>query len=78
MLHTGQRVAHYQIGSLLGVGGMGEVYLADEVRHQRRVALKLLRPDVAHSLGSPRPADIKPENILLESGHAVIADAPPT
>jgi TolB-like protein/Flp pilus assembly protein TadD len=33
---------------------MGEVYLADDVRHQRRVALKLLRPEVAHSLGSER------------------------
>jgi eukaryotic-like serine/threonine-protein kinase len=54
MLHNGHTVAHYQIGSLLGVGGMGEVYLADDVRHQRRVALKLLRPEVAHSLGSER------------------------
>ena len=33
---------------------MGEVYLANDVRHQRKVALKLLRPEVAQSLGSER------------------------
>jgi eukaryotic-like serine/threonine-protein kinase len=54
VLHKGHTVAHYQIDSLLGTGGMGEVYLADDVRHQRRVALKLLRPEVAYSLGSER------------------------
>ncbi len=54
MLQKGHALRHYQIDSLLGMGGMGEVYLADDVRHQRRVALKLLRPEVAYSLGSER------------------------
>src|SRR5688572_17003470 len=54
MLQKGHALGHYQIDSLLGMGGMGEVYLADDVRHQRRVALKLLRPEVAYSLGSER------------------------
>ncbi len=38
----GQRLGHYQILSLLGVGGMGQIYLAEDTRLNRKVALKLL------------------------------------
>jgi len=54
MLTTGHTVARYRILSLLGAGGMGEVYLADDSQHHRRVALKLLRPEFAQSLGAER------------------------
>jgi Tol biopolymer transport system component/serine/threonine protein kinase len=39
---VGRRVGSYKILSLLGAGGMGEVYLAEDARLNRRVALKLL------------------------------------
>src|SRR5262249_14959353 len=42
---AGKRLGHYEIRSLLGVGGMGEVYLAQDSQLRRPVALKLLPPE---------------------------------
>ena len=44
----------YQIERLLGEGGMASVYLANDVRHGRKVAIKFIRSDVAASLGTER------------------------
>ncbi|HEY7911178.1 MAG TPA: serine/threonine-protein kinase, partial [Blastocatellia bacterium] len=41
----GRRLGHYQILSLLGAGGMGEAYLAEDQSLDRKVAIKLLPPD---------------------------------
>jgi serine/threonine protein kinase len=46
--------ARYALHSLLGRGGMATVYLADDRKHHRAVALKVLRPEVASSLGAER------------------------
>ena len=43
----GRRIAHYEILSLLGAGGMGQVYLAEDTRLDRKIALKILPPEVA-------------------------------
>src|SRR5215475_5716170 len=39
---VGRSLSHYQVLSLIGAGGMGEVYLAEDTRLRRKVALKLL------------------------------------
>ena len=44
----------YTIERELGEGGMAIVYLAEDVRHRRNVALKVLRPDLAATLGTER------------------------
>jgi hypothetical protein len=44
----------YRIEMEIGRGGMSVVYLAHDLRHDRPVAVKLLRPDVAASIGGDR------------------------
>jgi Tol biopolymer transport system component len=44
----------YRIDRELGQGGMATVYLAQDVRHDRMVALKVLRPELAAVIGAER------------------------
>ena len=44
----------YAILSQIGVGGMGRVYLAHDTQHDRRVAIKVLNPDLAGLVGPQR------------------------
>src|SRR5574341_1435025 len=69
----------YRIEHELGQGGMGLVFLAEDLKHGRRVALKVLRPEIAQSVGSGRflreiriTAQLNHPNILtlIDSGQA--------
>ena len=44
----------YQIERHLGEGGMATVYLAEDLKHDRKVALKVLKPELAAVLGAER------------------------
>src|SRR5215468_10841534 len=47
LLGEGKRLGRYEIRSKIGAGGMGEVYLAEDTRLHRKVALKVLPADLA-------------------------------
>ncbi len=47
-------VDRYAVERELGRGGMATVYLAQDLRHDRQVAIKVLRPELSASLGSDR------------------------
>ena len=46
--------SHYRILSLIGEGGMGSVYLADDLKHSRRVAIKVMKADIGAAIGYGR------------------------
>ncbi len=43
---AGTHLAHYKIISMIGAGGMGEVYLAEDTHLRRKVAIKMLAPEL--------------------------------
>ncbi|MCG6987230.1 MAG: serine/threonine protein kinase, partial [Gemmatimonadetes bacterium] len=70
----------YRIERELGAGGMATVYLAEDLKHQRQVAIKVLKPELAAVLGAERfiqeittTAQLQHPNILplFDSGRAV-------
>jgi len=56
-LATGTRLGHYEIRSRIGAGGMGEVYLAEDMKLRRKVALKLLSADLTKDANRLRRFD---------------------
>ena len=53
----------------LGDGGMATVYLADENKHERKVALKVLKPELAAVVGAERFLDEIKMTANLEHPH---------
>src|SRR5512133_3160098 len=51
---SAELVGRYVVEREIGSGGMASVYLAQDVRHGRRVALKVLRPELAAVIGADR------------------------
>ena len=47
----------YRIERELGQGGMAAVYLAQDLKHDRKVAIEVLRTDVAETLGEASDRD---------------------
>src|SRR6266511_790394 len=45
---------HYKVERELGAGGMATVYLAHDPKHDRKVAIKVLRPELAAIVGGER------------------------
>jgi eukaryotic-like serine/threonine-protein kinase len=45
---------HYRLERQLGQGGMATVYLAEDLKHRRKVAIKVLKPELAAVLGGER------------------------
>jgi eukaryotic-like serine/threonine-protein kinase len=51
---SGALSGRYRLEQEIGAGGMATVYLAEDLRHDRRVALKVLRPELAAVIGAER------------------------
>src|SRR5262245_13257045 len=51
---NGALLGRYAIQRELGSGGMATVFLADDLKHRRRVAMKVLHPELAAALGPER------------------------
>ncbi|CAN5531493.1 hypothetical protein BH09GEM1_BH09GEM1_00730 [soil metagenome] len=71
-------VDRYVVERVLGAGGMATVYLARDLKHDRRVAIKVLLPELAASIGAARflqevriAAQLQHPHILglIDSGH---------
>ena len=76
---TAALAGRYRVEREVGAGGMATVFLAEDLKHNRKVAIKVLREDLAESVGAQRflreiaiAAQLQHPNILalLDSGEA--------
>ena len=63
----------YRIERELGAGGMATVYLAEDLKHHRKVAIKVLRPELAAVIGAERfLAEIQHDSQLAASAYPAV------
>ncbi|MCC7000351.1 MAG: protein kinase [Deltaproteobacteria bacterium] len=76
LLRVGSVVGSYRLVSLLGEGGMGLVYLAEHTRLGRKVALKMLRPEMARDVAMVRRffAEARAVNKILHPNIVEVTD----
>ena len=71
--------SRYRIERELGAGGMATVYLAQDLKHDRRVAVKVLRSELATALGPHdffRKSRSRPASTIPTSYHSSIRGKP--
>ena len=73
----------YRLERELGAGGMATVYLAEDLRHHRRVAIKVVHPELAAVIGSERflkeielTASLQHPHILALFDSGMVPDRP--
>ena len=75
----------YRIERVIGEGGMATVYLAEDLKHKRQVAVKVMRPELAATLGTDRflreveiAAQLNHPNILAMFDSGMVVDGQPS
>lgn len=66
---VGTRLGRYQIESLLGTGGMGQVFAAHDSELDRTIALKVLRPEVARAASTLAERLIRESRLMAKIAH---------
>lgn len=69
MALAGQQLGHYHLIRLIGQGGMGEVYLAEDTRISRQVAIKVVR--IERELSSHAEAPLQTEELFQREMKAI-------
>jgi len=65
----------YQLERELGAGGMSTVYLAHDIKRDRKVAIKVLKPELAAVLGAERfIVEIKTTAVLVHNWGRVLRE----
>jgi serine/threonine protein kinase len=65
----------YRIERELGAGGIATVYLAQDIKHDRKVAIRVLRPELFHRRATPRGPELVAATLQLGAEPRVLTRA---